>query len=68
MIIDDTQYDINPMSLFVTGPFVNHEQIVYTPLLKYSLYLTMNKIGNSNNYLYSLTKIKNIAISNKKIF
>ena len=38
MIIDDTQYDINPMSLFVTGPFVNHEQIVYTPLLKYSLY------------------------------
>lgn len=66
MIIDDTQYDINPMSLFVTGPFVNHEQIVYTPLLKYSLYLTMNKIGNSNNYLYSLTKIKNIAISNKK--
>ncbi|MDD3402148.1 MAG: AraC family transcriptional regulator [Hespellia sp.] len=51
--IDGISYDISPNTFYVTGPYVEHEQIPYPadPMVEYSIYFKLNKQGTSTAYL-----------------
>ena len=45
VMIDDIAYDVFPNSLYITGPYVEHEQIPFpsNPMVEYSCFFTMKK-------------------------
>lgn len=51
--IEGIPYDVGPNTFFVTGPYIEHEQIPFhsNPMVEYSVYFKVNKTSDNPNFL-----------------
>lgn len=57
---NDTLYNLSPNTLYVTGPYIEHEQLPFpsAPLVEYSIFCKVNSQSSKSAFLDSFLKTK----------
>lgn len=57
---DDVLYDLSPNMMYVTGPYIEHEQLPFpsAPLVEYSIFCKVDRQSSKSDFLNSFLKTK----------